>query len=62
MAFPGMLTCFTSLSASPLALNRMGIIAVWDCPVGTATDFPFSSATDLIPEVARTVTAFGFDW
>ena len=62
MAFPGMLTRFTSLSASPLALNRIGIIAVWDWPVGTATERPFSSWIDLIPDAVSTVTAFGFDW
>ena len=57
-----MFTRFTSLSASPLALNRIGIIAVWDWPLGTATERPFSSAIDLIPEVVSIVTAFGFDW
>ena len=62
IALPGMLTSLTSLSESPLALNRIGIIAVWDCPVGTATEWPFSSWIDLIPDEPSTVTAFGFDW
>ena len=29
--------------------------------MGTATERPFSSAIDLIPDVVSTVTAFGFD-